>query len=200
LLVGLLLLAGALCNEVKAQTNGPAANYTTNVLAIYLAKTRTNLANVALELTPVLSDHDFASFDTNAQTFRITPDAAKRFGENVCGSHVPFVLVASGQKIYVGDLENRRASEIDIRSPRIVLFKGIVQTDFLIESAAYFPPIPPGATSIRGETDNHTYKEEVRMPDGTTNILKGDCPPDMRTDHRIIEAVNHLFGQDKSMR
>src|SRR5882672_5969246 len=57
---------------------------------------------------PILSDPDFAAWDTTNHVFTITPEAAKRLYWKVKelgprdGAPMPFVLKAAGDPIYVG--------------------------------------------------------------------------------------------------
>ncbi len=90
------------------------------------ALVNTNIVPDGLRLmpTPILSDADLREFDWSNHTFVITAEAAKRLSSNLykmdgfdgrpftyesgyigyhlCGPDTPFVLVASGERVYVG--------------------------------------------------------------------------------------------------
>lgn len=105
LALGASHLAGA-----QGATNAPPA--ATNVLAIYLLADRVSVEqlvnrtvtveNVKLVDTPVLADADFLTCDVTKDSFVITPRAAIRFGIATFANRVPYVMVAQGQRIYLG--------------------------------------------------------------------------------------------------
>ncbi len=109
-IVLVLVLGAALVARAQDATNAPKA--TTNVLAIYLLADRVpveqlrnhtaTLENVKLAGTPILADADFVTLDLTNSTFVITPAAAIRFGIATFANQVPYVMLAEGQRIYLG--------------------------------------------------------------------------------------------------
>lgn len=124
----LLLLMNCLCLMTKAQDK--STNYLSFYLLAEAipsdALVNTNIVPEGLRLmpTPILSDADLKEFDWSNHTFVITAEAAKRLSSNLykmdgfdgrpftyesgyvgyhlCGPDTPFVLVASGERVYVG--------------------------------------------------------------------------------------------------
>ena len=96
-------------------TTAHAAEPFTNQLAIHLLADREAWVSIrtikpyGLDLIakPVVSDADFVAFDVTNQTFTTTADAAQRLNGlfNTSLQPIAFVLVASGEPIYVGMLE-----------------------------------------------------------------------------------------------
>jgi len=97
-------------------TTAHAAEPFTNHLAMHLLADRgawssnRTLKPYGLDLIakPIVSDSDFVTFDVTNQTFTTTADAAQRLNGQFHTSlqPIPFVLVASGEPIYVGVFES----------------------------------------------------------------------------------------------
>lgn len=195
--IGMLLLVGEDLGQVQADTNALVSSLSSSILSFYLVTTvRTNLADIVLAPKPLLADDDFVAYNTNTHEFSITAEAATRLHRELRGLNIPFVVVASGQRIYQGEFQNVLSSSMTAGCPRIDFFDRIYQTNFTINPAIFFPAIPPGADLIRGDSSNVL----VRMPDGTTNVIHESPRQDVRNDRRILKAVERLFGQVKSLR
>jgi hypothetical protein len=183
-----LLLVEVLCGGVCF-----TQELSSNNLAFYLVTTmRTNLQDIVLAPKPLLVDRDFVAYNTNTHEFTITAKAASRFHHEVRGLNVPFVLVANGQRIYLGEFKNFLSSAMPMECPIIDFPDSIENKDFRIGQAMFFPAIPPGAHLIRGDSSNVL----VHMPDGSTNVVHEAFPADVRNDPRILAAVRRLFGQE----
>jgi hypothetical protein len=96
-------------------TTAHAAEPFTNQLAMHLLADRGALVSIrtvkpyGLDLIakPIISDADFVTFDVTNRTFTTTADAAQRLNGlfNTSLQPIAFVLVASGDPIYVGMFE-----------------------------------------------------------------------------------------------
>ena len=119
---------------------------------------------------PIVSDSDFVTFDLTNQVFTTTAKAAQHlnglFDTNVLS--IPFVLVASGEPIYVGVFESPFSSYLYFDFP-VVHQYGLDSTNraFEIQIRALRP------------TDANAV---------STNVLN---------DPRIVSAVRKLFNYDK---
>lgn len=103
-LFGLMLAAGV-CGVCSAES--------TNKLAIHLATNSVSQASIingtarpeGIRLVPeaIISDRDLLAYDPSNHSFRLTAEATARVHE-VCRKRLqtPFVLLAGGERIYVG--------------------------------------------------------------------------------------------------
>jgi hypothetical protein len=92
-----------------------AAEAFTNQLAMHLLADRgawvsirtTKPEGLNLKAKPIISDGDFVTFDVTNQTFTTTADAGQRLNGlfNTSLQPIAFVLVASGEPIYIGMFE-----------------------------------------------------------------------------------------------
>ena|SRR6266498_3329021 len=125
-----------------AQTIGEASNITNRLAMYFIADKvpRDDLVNgtakvneMTLAREPILSDSDFLAYSVTNHQFTITAEAAKRLAigtsgrgtaatsTGVVGYHLdgerPFVLVASGERIYVGIFSSPTSSTMYFFSP-----------------------------------------------------------------------------------
>ena len=192
--------AGALTNVVCSATN---------TLAIYLVAddvARNSItygtatpAGLRLNPQPILSDADFVAWDVTNHTFVITPTAAKRVAGGCTGG--PFVLMASGEPIYLG-LFGTSVSSSSVAVP-VILTDSIVMDCFMgIDN------VPHDVWRMIGRADPGVTDRLLAMTNATTNVTlridRGYPAPDgfgrgvdRRDDRRIAVAVDKLLGNKK---
>lgn len=170
-----------------------AGNEATNHLAIHLLSQKVSRETLragkpeGLELAsqPVLSDADFVSYDNVNHVFVISAESAKRLSMKLTG-HVgptlrptgntgylrnwrdtPFVLVADGERIYLGIFSTSNSSTIYSRLPTV------------------FPTLKFGPAD---STNSVRFRIELFNP-----RLDAQGPgADVRSDQRILEALKKL--------
>jgi len=223
-LVNLFAVGVAAYVSVAAQTgviNGQVAPLT-NILAVYLVADRdaafngqADLNSFKLEPTPVLSDGDFVAYNTNNHCFVVTARAAKKLNLRVKKEgqrgdkyvfdwpDTPFVIEASGERIYVGIFSSDFSSAAYFKEPVLkssVLFIGENDTNdvtFCINAAR-------DVYDFRREMDRAISKiktEQFRGINADSVKRKAETvphwAPDIRNDPRIIAAVRKLFSDQK---
>lgn len=120
-------------------------------------------SKIALESTPVISDADILSYDLRQHSMRLTNEALARIPRAPSLHGFPFVVIAKGERIYLG-VFTRGISSIGFSGPAIVVDRKMLHED------------QPEDTLVieRGYPSAH---------------FSG---PDPRSDHRIIEALTEL--------
>jgi hypothetical protein len=131
----------SLLTMLLVSTTAHAAEPFTNHLAVHLLANRgawssnRTLKPYGLDLIakPIISDGDFVTFDVTNQTFTTTADAAQRLNGQFHTSlqPIPFVLVASGEPIYVGMFEPQFKAYVSFDVP-------VVKTDQLLHTNGAF--------------------------------------------------------------
>lgn len=137
------------------------------------------LANVKLVPEPVLSDHDFVSYDTTNHIFVVTAEAAKRVSRKMMKRDTPSVTTR-GEKVY----------HLDGPDTPFVLVVSGERTCFGVFSS----PISSIAYS-----DPTIWGEHLVIPAESTNNFSfmispyssGEWP-DQRKDSRFLAAVKKL--------
>jgi hypothetical protein len=155
-----------------------------------LMKTNASPYGLRLIAEPVLSDPDFVAWDTMAQAFVITPTAVKRLA-GVISHTTPFVLMASGEPIYLGlftsPYTSRSSAIPEIKTgPLIVVrcFMGITNVPrHLLQMIG-----DPGVTERLNALTNAVTNVTLRIDQG---LFAGHA--DRRTDQRISAAAAKLF-------
>ena len=182
-LVTCLLLIFA--SEAVNATNQVAMHVITNTVPRDVLVNGTAKAEeMKLAPTPVLSDQDFVAYDSTNHVLTVTADGAKRIakammrketpsvtragvvGYHLDGPDTPFVLVISGQPIYVGIFS----------SP--------------ISSTTYSSPVIwPSLPFVREDSTN-TVRLRIRfqkLPNNDSQSLR-----DPRDDPRFLSAIKGL--------
>lgn len=149
--------------------------------------------------TPVLSDTDFKYFDCSNHTFVVTAESAKRlasilwrldgfdepmrigsgeFAYQLCGPDTPFVLIASGDPVYVGIFSTSTSS-----------FGSSLPTVWPADHA--FLPI--------NATNDVKFIIRLRQPSPRLLAVPDNTNAwvDMREDKRILAALEKLSIQTK---
>jgi len=109
--IAIIAIAGVLVACTATQKGAPRSAARAHSFDIYLVRftpdqpwtpaTLGDLADLALEKEPVLSDADILSYDFATHSFLVRQSALSRLPEPPVW-HKPFVVVADGQRIYVG--------------------------------------------------------------------------------------------------
>lgn len=194
-----LLLMGCAIAKAQVVSNTPSALVPNNTLAIYLVAggTQPNLEDSKLEPKPILVDYDFVWFDTNNNKFAIKVEAAKRLGRrlneglpggepwrgadgvlryDIEGRDTPFVLTASGERIYKGIFSSDYSSQSHFAIPVAKTWQGHIVADFtndVVFAIGFDAPV----FRYAGGLLDFKYKS-VRDP---------------RNNKRIVAAVEKLF-------
>lgn len=182
----MLLLVSSIMHGAEPFTNHLAIHLLAD-RAAWISNRTVKPYGLNLIAKPIVSDADFVTFDVTNQTFTTSAAAAQHLNGlfNTNDLSMPFVLVASGEPIYVGVFESplsfylyftlpvvhpdrfldpmNRAFQIQIRDPRPRGTNAFLTT----------LPIGSGAQKMLGQE---------------TNILN---------DPRIISAVQKLFAHDE---
>jgi hypothetical protein len=170
-----------------------AAEVRTNFVSIYLLEStehrpwpsleHTNLHNLKAASSPVLSDGDFVAFDTTNHTFTVTAKAAERLSRSIRGEPptilrkgyyelvphpTPFVLMVSGEPIYAGAFFTAFSSN-GFDGPVIMADEVFIKRK--VRPSARF-----------------SFSIQLGYPCSSRNT------PDPRSDPRLVEAVQQLFG------
>jgi hypothetical protein len=191
-----IALGASLSVGAQGTTNTPAAS--TNVIAIYLVtnqlaahllgkrqatpdefagrllgKLKASLDDLKPETTPILTDADFVACDLKKDEFVITPRAAIRFGIAISDREIPYVLVAEGQRIYLG------------------MFYSHVSTE---TRGSGLPGTFPDMVLVDCFMGVENIPEEAYAAMRTTNVVM--TIPTLG-DPRIAAAAKKLFGKGK---
>jgi hypothetical protein len=202
-----LMLMISAAAQAQIVTNSASTPGSSNTLAIYLLaeKRGHKLDKLKLEAAPVLADRDFVWFNTNNHQFAIKVEAAKRLGRrlneglpvgdpwvgadgvlryDVEGSDTPFVLMASGERIYVGMFSSEYSSSSYSSLPVVKTWQGRITADFTNDVVFY---------SEFDGTDPYAIAKFVEKNPQIREFGYGPLP-DPRDDQRIPAAVRKLFG------
>jgi hypothetical protein len=203
----MLILMGSAATTAQVLTNTPSAPGSSNKLAIYLLadKPGPKLDELKLESTPILADNDFVSYNTNTHEFSIKADSAKRLCHQLKGKmgihepqvrgsgvlvygcdwgDTPFVLEASGERVYEGVFSTTMSSMSYIATPVLKTWKTFIDADATNDVAF---------SSEFASIDTSAIEGLVRQHPGVKSF--GWEPlPDPRDDKRIAAAVEKLFG------
>jgi hypothetical protein len=199
-----LLMANTIAINTRGSTNNPPA--VTNVLAFYfvadgvsddaLRHGTATPFGLRLITDPILSDNDFLAWDTRKHSFVITPAAAIRLVASSFDHDVPFVLMASGEPIYVGMFESRNSSSIKA-VPEIATW-GILSDCFM-----GITNVPIDVLRQLGQGDPSAMSALTALKSARTNVTLQIDPPigfyrivDNRPDPRIASAVEKLLRND----
>ncbi len=156
-----------------------------------LMKENTSPSQLHFAMAPVLADPDFVDWDTANHTFVITPQAAKRLtGTRVVTMGSPFVLMASGEPIYVGRFtpggDSRGSAVPEIKTGLIVVrcFMGLTNVPRDLLQMSGHPRVTERLNALTNATTNVILRIENGLFAGAS---------DTRQDMRITEAVSQLF-------
>ena len=194
----ILSLARSFSMGALASTNTPAIS--TNLLAIYLVadqvppeQLRSPAVPSGLKLAskPILADADFVTCNLRSNTFVITPVAAMRVGVSCAFREIAFVLVASGEPVYLGKFGT------DVSSSGYSGVPTIVADLFVVDSFMGVDHVPDDVWAIMRTRDRVVAEERLvalAKSRPTTNVV---LHFEARGDNRIAAAVGKLFGKTK---
>ena len=129
-------------------------------------------AGLRLQADPIISEANLLSYDTNNNTFMVPFDTAQRIGQ-ICLTRLqtPFVVVANGQRIYVGEFSSPLSS-----------------------NSTGVPTILPSLAQTNGASPNIQFQIDRGYPPPNGSARGAD----RRSDPRIISAIHALFPNPKS--
>jgi hypothetical protein len=136
------------------------------------------LNDVELQRQPAFANHDFVAFDTNSHSFTVTAEAARRLAREFNGGKqkvradgkleyffdapdAPFLLMAMGERIYLGALKSVLSSwgySVPVIEPEATSI-GVDETNdvrFLIMES--FPHAPASPSRRKGNNGTRTSR------------------------------------------
>jgi hypothetical protein len=191
----LILVELVACGAWGQTTNIPGGSET---IGIYLVQhpsypgrdTDKNLKIVELADHPILSDNDFVDWNVTNHTIVITPVAAIRLAQACHFRVIPFVVVAGGERIYLGMFETQLAS-VGYGVPVIITdnlvghcFVGDVPTNIYKMSEKEIANV-----LNKSRTTNVTLPIQFGYPERSP-----DPGQDRRGDMKLKDAVKRLFA------
>lgn len=168
--VGSLLIA-TLVGRAAECTNKFAIHLVTDqVSQDSILKGTARPEGLKLSAQPIISDSDLVSYDTNKHALSVRPAVVARV-EEACKKRLqtPFVLLACGERVYVGIFSSPYSS-----------------------FSAELPTITIGLWATNSATGNVTLTIDRAYP-APSSI----SPPDPRGDPRVATAIRQLFSGQK---
>jgi hypothetical protein len=137
-----------------------------------------DVSEIALEAKPLISDADILSYDLRQHSMKLTKEAVARIPRTPSLHGLPFVVVANGDRIYLG-VFNRNISSIGCGCPTILVDRNLV----------YFFPYKEGQNSLPEAQPDNTLVIDRSYPQG---LFAQFAAPDPRSDPRIVRALTQL--------
>jgi len=136
------------------------------------------VSEFALESTPLISDADILSYDLRQHSMKLTKEALARIPRTPSLHGLPFVIVANGERIYLG-IFNRGISSFASGCPTILVDR----------KAVYFVPYKEGQNPLpEAQTDDILVIDRGYPQSHFTHIAE----PDPRSDPRIVKTLTEL--------